>query len=60
VKDRAATNEALFPQGTTPQNRIEIKDADVEPGLRVELEQADICASIKPVYWVISDCEKDV
>jgi hypothetical protein len=37
----------------------EIKGVDGELWLRVKLEQADIHASIKPVYRVISNCDKD-
>jgi hypothetical protein len=37
----------------------ETKGVDGELWLRVKLEQADIHASIKPVYRVISNCDKD-
>jgi hypothetical protein len=37
----------------------EIKCADGEFWLRVELEEADIRASIKSIYWVISNCDRD-
>jgi hypothetical protein len=37
----------------------EIKGVDGEFWLRVKLEEADIHASIKPIYRVISNCDKD-
>jgi hypothetical protein len=54
VKDRA-----YYKSGIISPEYHEIKGVDGELWLRVKLEQADIHASIKPIYWVISNCDKD-
>ena len=51
--------KASYKSGIMPPAYHEIKGADGELWSRVELEYADIRASIKPIYWVISNCDKD-
>ena len=53
------TNQAYYKSDIMSPEYHEIKGADGELRLRVKLEEADIQASIKPIYGVISNCDKD-
>jgi len=48
-----------YKSGIMPPEYHEIEGVDGELWLRVKLEQADIHASIEPVYRIISNCYKD-
>jgi len=53
-------NQACHKSGISSPECHEIKGADGELLSRVKLEQADTHAGIKPAYWIISNCGKDV
>jgi hypothetical protein len=52
-------DQACYKSGIISPEYHEIKGVDGELWLKVELEQADIHASINPINWVIPNCDGD-
>jgi len=52
-------NQPYYKSGIMPPKYHEMKGVDGELWLRVELEYVDIHASIKPIYCVILNYDRD-